>query len=916
MKKTVLFIIFVFFTIYYCSSQNEASNWYFGENAGIKFNVFTGEVTPLSDGQINTREGCASISNSSGELLFYTDGTTVYNALHQIMSNGEDLLGDESSTQSAIVVPKPNNSDIYYVFTVGSNQNNTGLNYSTIDVSANGGEGQVTSKNNNLLPQCAEKISAVVKDCETKSIWVVTLANSSGTGTSSFDTFYAYEVNDFGVSTIPVKSTFNSISITDARGYLKVSPDGSKIACANVPSGLYLFDFDSETGRVSNSYKVNINDQNNKPYGVEFSPNSEFLYVTSTNDYFNNTDASENNNPANHYSILLQYNLKATDISGSMFVLNRGQGYRGGIQLGPNGKIYRALSESYNSGFRGLGVINNPNELGTNAFYEHNAVTLTSNSTQGLPPFIASFFNQQIDIIKNGNDTAYLPLCVGDSYTLSADEIPGATYTWTRDGALLPEADFDLVVTETGTYKVVIEPPGNVLTNNCGLPQGEATVEFFNYPQALDASLFQCDLDLSSVGITTFNLAEANEIISRNTDVTITFYYSANDALNNTNPILGYQSYENSQPNEVLYTRVTHNISGCFETATLNLGVSNTQVETFIAEPVCDDVDSPDGINIFQLDSYSDDIANELLIPNNDIRVKFYETIDDALLETNEVIEYQNNIPYQQTLFYRVETISNNECYGINEIQLNIDKLPDIIKEEGLYYCLNKYPETIKLNAGLTSGFENDFTYEWSNGETTYEIDINEVGTYNVQVTNAAGCSNERVITVEASNTATISSIEIEDVTANNKIVVIASGEGIYEYALVDENGIELVQYQQNNVFENVSPGIYYIRIRDTKGACGFIDTIASVVGFPKFFTPNNDGVHDTWQVLGVSEMFQPNSKIFIYDRYGKLLKQISPLGNGWDGTFNGSKLPSDDYWFSVELQDGRIFKNHFSLKL
>ena len=80
-------------------------------------------------------------------------------------------------------------------------------------------------------------------------------------------------------------------------------------------------------------------------------------------------------------------------------------------------------------------------------------------------------------------------------------------------------------------------------------------------------------------------------------------------------------------------------------------------------------------------------------------------------------------------------------------------------------------------------------------------------------------------------------------------------------------------------------------------------------------FTPNNDGFNDTWQVYGVSSLFQPNSKIYIFDRYGKLLKELNLSGKGWDGSFNGKKLPTDDYWFSVALQDGRIFKSHFTLK-
>jgi gliding motility-associated-like protein len=182
-------------------------------------------------------------------------------------------------------------------------------------------------------------------------------------------------------------------------------------------------------------------------------------------------------------------------------------------------------------------------------------------------------------------------------------------------------------------------------------------------------------------------------------------------------------------------------------------------------------------------------------------------------------------------------------------------------------------------------------------------------------VTNANNCSKERTVVVEPSNIATFESIDIVDATQNNIITVLVSGEGTYEYRLLDENNAIYRPYQESNVFENISPGFYTVYVKDIKNDCGSINKLISVIGFPKYFTPNNDGVNDRWQVFGVSDVFQPNSNILIYDRYGKLLKQLSPLEAGWDGTFNGKKLPTDDYWFSVKLQDGRIFKNHFTLK-
>ena len=228
---------------------------------------------------------------------------------------------------------------------------------------------------------------------------------------------------------------------------------------------------------------------------------------------------------------------------------------------------------------------------------------------------------------------------------------------------------------------------------------------------------------------------------------------------------------------------------------------------------------------------------------------------------------------------------------------------------------MNDYPDTAPINAGLINGAPGDHTYLWSTSETTYEIGINEIGTYSVTVTTKTGCSDVRTITVEPSNIATIENIDVTDVSANNTVNIMVSGEGTYEFALINSQNEMIRPYQESNIFENVFPGLYSIHVKDIKNDCGFIEQPISVIGFPKFFTPNNDGINDTWQVYGVSELFQPNTKIFIYNRYGKLIKELNPLGEGWNGSIRGKRLPNDDYWFSVELQDGRIFKNHFTLK-
>ena len=165
-------------------AQKEGNIWYFGSGAGLDFN--SGTAVSISGGQLNTLEGCASISDASGDLLFYTDGMTVYDRTHAVMMNGTDLLGNNSSTQSAIIVKKPESDTIYYVFTVdGLTGNNGGLSYSEIDLSLNGGLGAVTNlKNEVLFFYAAEKVTAI-KHANGSDYWIIAPQHTT-------DTYFSY----------------------------------------------------------------------------------------------------------------------------------------------------------------------------------------------------------------------------------------------------------------------------------------------------------------------------------------------------------------------------------------------------------------------------------------------------------------------------------------------------------------------------------------------------------------------------------------------------------------------------------------------------------------------------------------------------------------------------------------------------
>ncbi|MDO7171501.1 T9SS type B sorting domain-containing protein [Mariniflexile sp. AS56] len=903
MKKTLLILIFASSIL--CFGQKEASNWYFGDNAGIRFNA-DGSVTEITDGKLSTIEGCTTISDANGNLLFYTDGVTVWNKNHSIMPNGFGLFGDSSSTQSAIVVPKPKDPTIYYIFTVDTTVNNDpdfGFNYSIVDLTLEGGLGNITVKNNNLLDFTSEKVTAVVKDCVSQSIWVITYGPFEAGFNNSF---FAYEVSSTGLNTTPVVSTFSTFT-EDSRGYLKLSPDGTKLVSSNATSGLYIYDFDKDTGTIANERRINIGFSlnNTKPqisYGVEFSQNNQLLYITS---YFE-TDRDNTNNPNAQYGALLQYNLTAPNISSSEIVIDSRITYRGGLQLGPNGKIYRSMNDTYGQGTPYLSVINAPNNIGAACNYTNNSFRLSRNARQGLPPFITSFFSEKIDIIGNNSSSTELLLCEGDIFTLKSDVIPGATYSWTRNDEPLTNSTNELEVVEDGFYKVFIDPN----TGECDSTfEGVAYVTYNENPAANNYTLSQCDEDGVAGGFTRFNLNEATTYLTGNDPTLSVIFYT--DAAR-TDEITNTKAYNyNSDAPQPVYVSVLNTKTGCSSTSILTLNVTTSQIADFTPTPLCDELGSEDGINVFNLDT----ITTEMQASYNFIyNITYYKTFEDALLEQNKLaISYTNKTPYSETIYARVE--NDNSCFGINKVILTINKLPIIQTEDSLFYCLNKFPETVTIDAGMLNDSPNNYTYQWSTGETSYQIQVNETGSYSVIVSNANGCSKERVVTVNPSNIATIGDVVIKDVTQNNTVTVLVSGEGTYEYRLLDENNNVYANFQTSNLFENVKPGIYTISVKDVKNDCGIVNDKISVIGFPKVFTPNGDGYNDTWQVYGVSKMFQPNTKILIFDRFGKLIKQIKPLEEGWNGLFNGKELPVDDYWFSVELQDGRIFKNHFSLK-
>lgn len=376
--KRFLYLLFLMHSLNAWSQR--ANNWVFGNLAWINFST-TPPSTALS-GMLQL-EGSSSISDLNGQLLFYSDGRTIWNAEHQPMPNGINLHGNFSSTQSSMIIPFPANPSKYYVFTMDVIGGGGGLSYSVVNMNLDNGKGDVESKNNNLIWPSTEKVTSV-NHCNGTDVWVVTAALHT-------DRFYAYPVTATGIQ-LPVITSIGTGTNYFGIGYLKFSPDGRKLACANMNNGLDLFDFDAATGVISN--RKTILPGPHSPYGIEFSPDSKNLYVS---------DVLRINNVGSRFDLSQYTDLDGTaaDINASRYELDFvywpsapvGLAWFNALQLGPDERIHVSIFS--NSQLR---VISKPNRLGAACIYEP-GIQLAPNTscTYGLPDFNQSYFKVSFD---------------------------------------------------------------------------------------------------------------------------------------------------------------------------------------------------------------------------------------------------------------------------------------------------------------------------------------------------------------------------------------------------------------------------------------------------------------------------------------------------------------------------------------
>ena len=1052
-------------------AQGEANIWYFGQNAGLDFN--SGSPVALTNGQLVTDEGCATISNSSGQLLFYTDGITVYNKNHVVMINGNGLMGHPSSTQSATVVPMPGSSYLYYIFTTDNEHDPNGFRYSIVDMNLDGGNGAVTTDKNVLVYTPTIENLGVTKHGNGQDYWIITHGWNS-------NSFIAYQLTASGLNLTPIVTNIGQIitgSPTDyvAAGTIKISPSGSKLAFISVSDIAQLFDFNNSTGVLSNG--ITLSTEGGDLYGAAFSPDESLLYISNT------------------FGTIHQFNLNATDIPNSEITIYNGD-ILGQMQVGPDNKIYVAFGSRFY-----LGVINNPNVLGLGCNFQRDGIYLGGKKSKlGLPSFNQSFFFTPNIQLNNA--------CVNQNATFqftTNQTVTSATWNF-GDGTSSNVISPNHIYTTAGNYTVSVS-----VVTPYGMGSNTRNITIYPQPTLLNNTISLKQCDDNNDGFSAFNLNESIPLlVTTPTGLNFSFYETLTEAQNATNPITNTTSYTNQiVSNDIIYVRI-ENVNGCFKTAQINLQVSTTLIpSTFqLAYNECDNIASGsnmDGIATFDFSNATTQI--QALYPTGQLlNITYYKNLTDALAEQNAITNISNysNIGYpnSQNIYVRVDSQINNECLGLgHHITLNVERVPmvqpQILKhcdddQDGsfgfdttnlqttllnglnnvtvsytdqmgnpvtitnpfvsttktinvnvkntfgkqcdynstIHFVVDDLPQAFPISTTLTTVCDNEvnpalqngsypfdtstfqstilgsqtgmivnyydsnnnplpsplpnpfnttqqnitvevinpnnssckatmiipfvinpvpninlygnelicsdnsnftkvidaglidtstinnYTYTWflNNNlianENQYTLIVNTEGVYTVEVKNTQGCTRTRTITVTASNLAIIDSVIVNDLVGENSIMVVLSATSLGDYMYSMDN----TNYQVSNVFSNVMPGIYTVYVKDLRG-CGITPKEFSVLGIPKYFTPNGDGYNDYWNIDGVNQNFYSKSTIQIYDRYGKLLKQFNSLGHGWDGNYNDQPMPSEDYWFTINLEDGRNIKGHFTLK-
>ena len=873
-------------------SQKEANIWYFGKNSALNFNSGTAQV--LYNSAMNATDGCASISDRNGTLLFYTDGWWVWNRNHQMMTNGFGLGQNSEATQSGVIVPQPGNDSIYYVFSQG--QLGGTLHYSIVNMNRQNGLGEVVLKKVFLISEMCEKITAV-KHCNKNDIWVITRKFNS-------DQYCSFLVTNTGLTTTPVVSSTgnfimntNGMEFEKAMGMVKNSPDGKKIAAAHYLSDyVELCDFNSTSGIVSNPKKLYANPQGLNPpvlegcYGVEFSADSRMLYVSSSYALYPNNDTTT------IYQFNITSNSEATiQASKTHIAGDNNFSFFYSMQLGPDKRIYVARSHDY------LSVINNPEVVGSGCNFVMNGVYLDDGTMQhlsntGLPNFIQSYFYDPI--IATGN-------CQFQNISFTLQNILGvSSVLWNFGDPASGNNNSSTSFTPThifsqqGAYEVKV-----ILynANGCGADTIRKLVHAGPFQVYLGNDTSFCEGDTLTLRLS-MDIPGANFVWSNNTVDTF---------------------IKIAQPG-TYWVRV--NIGECVASDTINVAlrplpsftlgndtlICPNQAITLSPSPNAPNVGylwntggTSSSVNVNQPGSYW------LQITENGYGCTFRDTIniqlrslpnytlgnDTSLCDKNSLTldaslngatgylwstgATTSTINVAQSDIYWAD-VTKDQCVYRDSINVIFKVLPTVKLGNDTTICEG---QTLLLDAGNIGS-----VYQWQNNNTSRTLVVSAQGSYWAKVT-SNGCSASDTISV---------SYDLKPVFTIGKDTSICDGmimqlqpeiQNPQGVSYVWGNGATTltIPVSQTGLYTLTASnycGSKYDEIMISKGICK--------IYVPSAFTPNNDGLNDIFKASFGEDVTE--FKLEVYNRWGQIVFKTNDIRKGWDGNIKGYKQSNGVY--------------------
>lgn len=709
-----------------------ANVWYFGNGAGLDFNeddTRSGSPPyPLTDGVMNAPEGTSTMSDRNGDLMFYTDGQTVWNKNHQPMLNGDNIGGSPASTQSALIVPFPNDETMFYIFTTEAvgNASTYALKYSIVDMKqqynpSSGFLGEVVEKDQVLFSRSTERITASGLQGG-GDVWLV--AHEYGT-----NTFRSYLISERGISN-PVLSSAGRIhsefNTGEGQGYMKLSGNLQRLAVAIQPNIVEIFDFVDSTGRVHNPVTIQVD--GTQVYGLEFSANASKLFVSTTQSgifeyYIGRDDDDDNGNGSNGSDYEFLGVLPGSDaVSGNI----------GALQVAPNGQIMVAIE-----GAGHLGAISVNSDRDQQSAFNEQAVDLGGRTSRlGLPNFIQSLMEPPTEpsmdveqacvnneVIFSGTGTSDI-----DEFLWAIYRIDGANRT--QISMENPtEQETTHTFTQPGQYEITLR-----VYNECGYDTlMTQNIEVYPTPDlsGLPGSLSLCDGG-RDVG---HELPEGDGY---------TYLWSGGE--NPTERI-------NTITQQGTYTVTVTNANGCSEEA-----------EIFIGPPF-------EGLDLGE-DRYV--CRDENLRLDAGVNADLFEWyVDDVLTQTDGRRTFQPNTatPGTYTVRVRVQDPIDPTCWVSDEIEVTVSGFDLSYTSVDSDQCDDTQASGeihLTLDPSFTDG---DYSIVWMspNGELTqFANQLSATGlsggTYSVTVTdNISGCS-------ETENNIGINepvSFEFESVTNN-----------------------------------------------------------------------------------------------------------------------------------------------------